>query len=222
MRIELVNFIQCPDTVVAPEPYVFHTDSSSTPSVDTISLNTGRPELTAMDMSISQLEIFNDILQGQKYPNLVFDVGYRYGKPGLSLNGTDFMGYGVASAQLKFNIFDGNKVSSQQHQNQAQIQIAQSQKQQLINNFNSSIKTTKLQLIWAKKQEKAAQVSLAAARAFAEDSKNSLALGTATSLDYLEAVNNEAVAELAVKHARFMQNIAMLKLYYVAGKELNF
>ena len=222
MRIELVNFIQCPDTVVAPEPYVFHMDSSITPSVDTISLNTGRPELTAMDMSISQLETFNDILQGQKYPNLVFDLGYRYGKPGLSLTGTDFMGYGVASAQLKFNIFDGNKVSSQQHQNQTQIQIAQSQKQQLINNFNSSIKTTKLQLIWAKKQEKAAQVSLDAARAFAEDSKNSLALGTATSLDYLEAVNNEAVAELAVKQARLMQNIAMLKLYYVAGKELNF
>ena len=132
------------------------------------------------------------------------------------------MAYGVASAQLKFNIFDGNRLSSQQHQNQTQIEIAQAQKQQLINNFNSSLKTTKLQLAWAKKQEQAALVSLDAAHAFSEDSKNSLSLGTATSLDYLDAANNEAAAKLAVKQARLMQNIALLKLYYVAGKELKF
>ena len=132
------------------------------------------------------------------------------------------MAYGIASAQLKFNIFDGNRVSSQQHQNQTQIEIAQAQKQQLINNFNSSLKTTKLQLAWAKKQEQAALVSLDAAFAFSEDSKNSLSLGTTTSLDYLDAVNNEAAAKLAVKQARLMQNIALLKLYYVAGKELKF
>ena len=223
MRIELVNFIQGgADTVVAPEPYVFPADISGASTADTVSLNTGRPELTAMDMTISQLSTLNDILKGQKYPNLVIDFGYRYAKPGLSLTGTDFMAYGIASAQLKFNIFDGNKVTSQQHQNQTQIQIAQAQKQQLINNFNSSLKTTKLQLAWAKKQEKASLVSLDAAHAFSDDSKNSLSLGTATSLDYLDAVNNEATAKLAVKQAKLLQNIALLKLYYVAGKELNF
>ena len=222
MRIELVNFIQGVDTAVAPEPYVFPADISGASIADTVSLNTGRPELTAMDMTISQLSTLNDILKGQKYPNLVIDFGYRYAKPGLSLTGTDFMAYGVASAQLKFNIFDGNKVTSQQHQNQTQIEIAQAQKQQLINNFNSSLKTTKLQLAWAKKQEKASLVSLDAAHAFSEDSKNSLLHGTVTSLDYLDAVNNEAAAKLAVKQAKLMQNIALLKLYYVAGKELKY
>ena len=222
MRIELVNFIQGADTTVVPEPYAFHADNSGPLSVDTISLNTGRPELMAMDMTISQLSTLNDILRGQKYPNLVFDLGYRYGKPGLSLTGTDFMAYGVASAQLKFNIFDGNRVSSQQHQNQTQIEIARTQKQMLINNFNSSLKITKLQLTWAKKQEQAALVSLDAAHAFSEDSKNSLLHGTVTSLDYLDAVNNEAAAKLAVTQAKLMQNIALLKLYYVAGKELKY
>ena len=98
MRIELVNFIQGVDTAVAPEPYVFPADNPGAASADTVTLNTGRPELTAMDMTISQLSTFNDILKGQKYPNLVIDFGYRYGKPGLSLTGTDFMAYGVASA----------------------------------------------------------------------------------------------------------------------------
>lgn len=222
MRLELVNFIQSPDSALTPEAYTFHMDTSSTMPIDTVSLNTGRPEFVAMDLSISQLSAFNDILLGQKYPNLVFDVGYRYGKPGLNLTGTDFMGYGVASAQLKFNIFDGFKVTSQRHQNQTQMEIVQFQKQQLVNTFTSSLKTTKLQLKWARKQEKSALVSLEAAHAFAEDSKNSLSSGTATALDYLDAITSEALAKLAVKQAQFMQNISILKLYYVAGKELKF
>ena len=142
MRLELTNFIQSPDSALLPEAYSFALAASSALSIDTVSLNTGRPELMAMDLSISQLSAFNDILLGQKYPNLVFDVGYRYGKPGLNLTGTDFMGYGVASAQLKFNIFDGFKVSSQQHQYQTQKEIVQFQKQQLENTYNSSLKTT--------------------------------------------------------------------------------
>ena len=75
---------------------------------------------------------------------------------------------------------------------------------------------------WAQKQEKSALLSLEAAHAFAEDLKNSLSSGTVTALDYLDAVNSEAIAKLAIKQARLMQNIAMLKLYYVAGKELKF
>lgn len=222
LGLELVNFIQSPDSAPTPETYAFHLDTSNTLSIDTVSLNTGRPELIAMDLSVSQLATFNDILLGQKYPNLVFDLGYRYGKPGLNLTGTDFMGYGVASAQLKFNIFDGFKVSSQRNQNQTQIDIVQFQKQQLISTFINNLKTTKQQLKWARNQEKSALVALEAAHAFAEDSKNSLSSGTATSLDYLDAVNGEAIAKLAVKQAQFMQNLAMLKLYYVAGKELKY
>jgi outer membrane protein TolC len=218
MRFELVNFIQSPDTTSAPEPYAFHGQTS----FDTVSLNTARPELIAMDLSVSQLTTFNDILTGQKYPNLVFDVGLRYGKPGLNMLGTDFMGYGVASAQLKFTIFDGFKVASQKHQNQTQIEIVQLQKQQLVNTFTNNIKTTKLELQWAKKQEASAMTSLEAANAFADDAKNSLASGTITALDYLDAVNGAAQAKLAVKQAKFMQNIATLKLYYVAGKDLLF
>ena len=132
------------------------------------------------------------------------------------------MGYGIASAQLKFNIFNGFKVSSQQHQNQTQMEIVQFQKQQLVDAFNSSLKTTKLQLKWAQKQEKSALISLEAAQAFAEDLKNSLSSGTITALDYLDAVNSEAIAKLALKQAQFLQNISILKLYYVAGKELKF
>jgi outer membrane protein TolC len=222
MRLELADFIQSPDSALFPEAYSFALTASNTLSIDTVSLNTGRPELMAMDLSLSQLSAFNDILLGQKYPNLIFDVGYRYGKPGLNLTGTDFMGYGIASAQLKFNIFNGFKVSSQQHQNQTQMEIVQFQKQQLVDAFNSSLKTTKLQLKWAQKQEKSALISLEAAQAFAEDLKNSLSSGTITALDYLDAVNSEAIAKLALKQAQFLQNISILKLYYVAGKELKF
>jgi outer membrane protein TolC len=191
-------------------------------ALDTLSLNSGRPELAAMDLGISQLSVLQDIIRGQKYPSLVAVVGYHYANPGLKMGGTDFMGYGQAGLALTWNLFDGFKVTNQRKQTAQQAEIVKYQKQQLVDTWNNAIKNAKLQVTRSVRQIDAAQASFAAAEAVAADAKNSVAAGVITQSDYLNALTARARAALAVKQAAFMKNMALLQLYFASGMELKF
>jgi outer membrane protein TolC len=222
LKLELLNFIQCQDSAFAPDDYSFPIDSVVLASIDTVRLNAVRPELLAMDLGIEQLSVLQSIITGQKYPNLVAVAGYRYANPGLAMGSDKFMSYGQAGLQLKWNLFDGGKVSSQHKETGQQIEIAEKQRQQLIDTWNNAIKNAKLSVVRALRQSEAAEASLAAAEALATDAKNNLAAGVATPADVLNALTGRSQAALAVKQAGFMKNLAILQLYYAAGKELKF
>jgi outer membrane protein TolC len=222
LKYELVNFTQCKDSLLSPEDYSFGGDSASLGTTDTVSLNSGRPELAAMDLGIAQLSVLQDIIRGQKYPNLVAVVGCRYANPGLNMGGSDFMWYGQAGVQLRWNLFDGFKVSAQHKETSSQLDIARYQKQQMIDSWNNAIKNAKLQVTRAIRQQEAARASLAAADAVVADAKNSLAAGVTTQTDYLNAITAHARADLSVRQAAFMKNMALLQLYFASGRELNF
>jgi outer membrane protein TolC len=208
--------------VFEPSDYSFPVDSTSLASLDTVKLNTARPELMAMEIGIDQLSVFQRIISGQKYPNLVAFAGYRYANPGIALGSDKFMSYGQAGLQLKWNLFDGGKVSSQHRQTGQQIEIVQMQRQQLIDTWKNTVKNAKLQVVRAMRQSEAADASLAAAEALAKDARNNLAAGVATQADVLNALTARSRAALAVKQAGFMKNLAMLQLYFASGKELKF
>lgn len=222
LKLELLNFIQCQDSSFLPEDYSFPLDSSALSSVDTVKLNTVRPELLAIDLGIEQLSVLQSIITGQKYPNLVAVAGYRYANPGLAMGSDKFMSYGQAGLQLKWNLFDGGKVSSQHRETGQQIEIAEKQRQQLVDTYNDAVKNAKLSVVRALRQSEAADASLTAAEALATDAKNNLAAGVATQADLLNALTARSRAALAVKQAVFMKNLAILQLYYAAGKELKF
>jgi outer membrane protein TolC len=222
IKLELLNLIQCQDSVFEPSDYSFPVDSTSLASLDTVKLNTARPELMAIEIGIDQLSVFQRIISGQKYPNLVAFAGYRYANPGIAMGSDKFMSYGQAGLQLKWNLFDGGKVSSQHRQTGQQIEIVQMQRQQLIDTWNNAVKNAKLQVIRAMRQSEAADASLEAAEALANDAKNNLAAGVATQADVLNALTARSRAALAVKQAGFMKNLAMLQLYFASGKELKF
>jgi outer membrane protein TolC len=222
LKLELLNFIQCQDSAFAPDDYSFPIDSVALASIDTVRLNAVRPELLAMDLGIEQLSVLQSIITGQRYPNLVAVAGYRYANPGLAMGSDKFMSYGQAGLQLRWNLFDGGKVSSQHKETGQQIEIAEKQRQQLIDTWNNAIKDAKLSVVRALRQSEAAEASLAAAEALATDAKNNLAAGVATQADVLNALTGRSRAALAVKQAGFMKNLAILQLYYAAGKELKF
>jgi outer membrane protein TolC len=223
LKLELTDFIQYGDSAIIPENYDFKIDSLYISSIDTISLDVFRPELSALDLSAEQLSVYMDILSGQKYPNLVLSAGYHYGRPELNMgNNPDYMGYAIAALKFNFNIFDGYKISSMQSQAQQQIEMVRSRKKQLTNSFVNSIKSAKQDFLRAQRQKNAARISLEASHALAEDVKNSLNSGVSTSLDYLNALSSEAVAECGVKQAQFMEKMALLKIYYASGKELKY
>jgi outer membrane protein TolC len=223
LKLELVNYIQCRDSAIFPEVYDFNLDSATLENIDSFSLNVYRPELSAIDVNIDQLNTFNDMLSGRKYPNLLLSAAYHYGKPELQMsNDPDYMGYAVAGLQVRFNLFDGNKISSQQQQTQQQIEIARNRKQKAINEFKNAIQSAKMQYVRAKRQKSAAQLSLNASRAVAGDAKNSLDAGVVTLLDYQNALIAQATAELAVKQADFMEKTALLNVYFAIGKEIKY
>ena len=223
LRLEVVNFIQCPDTAITPENYDINASMGPFSPIDTLTLNSYRPDLAALDLSIEQLSVFSDILSGQKYPNLVWTAGYHYGRPELNMgNNPKYMGYAMTALQFKFNLYDGDKVTSQQRQTQQQIEITQTQKQQIVSALNSAITSAKRDFYRAQRQEKAAQLSLEASHALAEDAKNSLAAGVVTSIDYLSALTEEAKARFAVQQAQLQEKMALLKVYFAAGKELKY
>jgi len=223
LRLELVNFLQCPDSALAPEPYDFGASVDSLAAIDTPSLDGFRPELAALDLAADQMSASMDMLSGQKYPNLVWTAGYHYGRPELNMgNDPKYMGYAMTALQMKFNLYDGDKVASQQRQTQQQIEITYKQKQRLVNSFNNAIKAAKRDLIRARRQLQAAEISLEASRALTQDAKNSLDGGIITPLEYLAAVTAEASAQCTVKQARFLEKMALLKVYFATGKELKY
>jgi outer membrane protein, adhesin transport system len=222
LKLELLNFIQCQDSVYEPDDYSFPIDSVALSSIDTVKLNAVRPELIAMDIGIDQLSVLQRIISGQKYPNLVAVAGYRYANPGLDMGNDNFMSYGQVGLQLRWNLFDGGKVSSQHRQTAQQIEIVQKQRQQLIDTWNNAVKNAKLLVVRAQRQSEAADASLGAAEALAADAKNNLAAGVATQADVLNALTARSRAALAVKQAGLMKNMAILQLYFASGKELKF
>jgi outer membrane protein TolC len=222
LKIEFLNLIQCQDSAFEPHDYSFTVDSAALADIDTIKLNAVRPELIALDLSMEQLSVFQRIISGQKYPNLIAFAGVRYGNPGLAMGADKFMGYGQAGLQLKWNLFDGGKVSSQHKETDQQTEIIRTQRRQLIDTWNNAIKNAKLLVTRAQRQAEAAEAALAAAEALANDAKNNLAAGVATQADVLNALTARSRAALAVKQAIFMKNLAVLQLHFAAGKELNF
>ena len=135
------------------------------------------------------------------------------------------MGYGQAGLQLKWStmsLFDWSAPSSQQKQVSYQIETAKYQKQQLIDAWSNAIKNAKLQVTRALRQREAARAALAAAEAVEKDAKNGLAAGAATQTDVLNALTARARADLSVRQAEFMKNLAILQLYFAAGREISF
>jgi outer membrane protein TolC len=225
LRFEIVNFTRCKDSAVSPEDYSFGLDSEAVAALDTVGLNVSRPELRAVDLVISQQSALSDIISGQKYPNLVASLGYRYGNPGLKMGGTEFMNYGQVGLQLKWStlsLFGWSASSSQQKQVSYGIESAKYQKQQMVDAWENAIRNAKLQVTRAMRQRDAARAALTAAEAVSADAKNSLAAGVATQTDVLNALTARARADLSVRQAEFMKNMAILQLYFAAGREISY
>jgi len=222
LKLELLNFIQTPDSNFLPADYSFAIDSQALLATDSIGLNSSRPELISLDLSMEQLAVFQNIIAGQKYPNLIALAGLRYANPGLAMGKDQYMGYGLFGLQLKWNLFDGWKVSSQHKQTSEQVDILKTQRRQLVDMWDNAIKNAKLAIKRAEQQAAAANASFDAAEAYATDAQNNFAAGIATQTDVLNALSAKSKSALLVKQATFMKNMAVLQLFFAAGRELKF
>ena len=201
---------------------VADTSLPAEPDWNTGSATAARPDAEALDAGADQARLAAKALEGQRLPQLYGMAGLRYANPGVNLAGDEFMGYGIAGLQLKWNLFDGARNRSQRGQLDVQARVLSEQKRKLQGDWRKSMSTARLQYArWAAQYE-AAQASREAARAASADLQKQVDAGVATAADWLEARNSEARAELAMEQARTMQRLARLQWEYASGKELRF
>lgn len=182
-----------------------------------------RPDAEALEEGANQARLAAKALAGQRLPQVYGMAGLRYANPGVNLAGEDeFMGYGIAGLQLKWNLWDGARNRSQRGQLDVQARVLAEQKRKLEGDWRKSMSTARLQYARWAAQYSAAQASREAAQAASADLKKQLDAGVATAADWLEARNSEARAELAMEQARTMQRLARLQWEYAAGKEMKF
>ncbi len=223
IRLELQSFLQVslennkPDTVIIT---ALKTETES--NLYDTSQNKVHAEIEALSLTQQQLDYQQKALGGQKLPQLFGMVGYRYANPGLNQTDDKFMNYGLAGLQLKWNLYDGTKNHSQRQQLRVQKQILETQKQKQISEFNKALAASQLQINKWDKQIIVVQASWEAANALAEDLRKQQGNGLATALEWLEAKNNLAKAQLQMEQAQNLKNLAVIQWQYAAGKELQF
>ena len=181
-----------------------------------------RPEATALDKGVEQARYGAKALFGQKLPQLYGLAGFRYANPGLDLAGDEYMPYGLLGLQLKWNLFDGARNGAQRKQLDVQARVVQEQKRKLEHEWRKTMAVARLQYSRWAAQFEAAQASRDAAQSAAMDLKRQFEAGVATGLEWLEARNNQARAEMTMEQARTMQRLSLLQWEYAAGKELDF
>ncbi|MDB5105567.1 MAG: hypothetical protein JWP91_3256 [Fibrobacteres bacterium] len=181
-----------------------------------------RPEAKALDLGVEQARYGAKALSGQRLPQVYGLAGVRYANPGLDLAGDEFMPYGLLGVQLKWNLFDGARNSAQRRQLDVQSRVLGEQKRKLEHEWRKGMATARLQYARWAAQFAAAQASRDAAQAAAADLKRQFEVGVATGLEWLEARNNQARAEMMMEQARTMQRLALLQWDYAAGRELRY
>jgi outer membrane protein len=220
LRREIMSFILCKDEEIVPDSGGLAFDTLPVPEKAVI--DSLRPELMMLARLGDQIDLARRQLKFRHFPTIVGVIGGRYGKPGLALGSSDYSGYGLAGVQLKWNLFDGLKVRSQYTQYACQLELVDIERTRQIETLERTFAIAREQLNNAAKRLIATEESREAARALAEDLKNTLAAGMVTTADYLNALVNLAQAELMVEQAKAVKKIAMLKMFYAMGKEINY
>jgi outer membrane protein len=220
LRRELMSFILCKNNEISP-------DSSGTafdtlPIPEQAVIDTLRPELVMLARLGDQIDLARRQLKFRHFPTIVGVIGGRYGKPGLAMGSDEYSGYGLAGLQLKWNLFDGLKVRSQYTQLDCQLELVDIERTRQIETLERTFAIAREQINNAANRLVATEESREAARALAEDLKNTLAAGMVTTADYLNALVNLAQAELMVEQAKTAKKIAMLKMLYAMGKEIKY
>lgn len=181
-----------------------------------------RPEERAFEEGIHGLRLGQKALAGRKLPQVVGRVGLRFANPGLNVAKDEFMAFGQAALQLRWNVFDGYRNRQQRVQLEMQARSLEELRRKQRNEWEKARRSARLQYARWSAQWEAAQAAREAARSAANDLQRQFELGLATEVDLMEALNNEARSELIMAQARTYRKLALLQWEYAAGREMRF
>lgn len=218
LRREIINLTGTSDSLCHPEENISYFDSVTLP----VAIDTSRAELQSVNAVKQQLMASQKVIGSKRLPIIATTAGYRYGRPGLNGNSDDFMGYFLAGVQLKFNLFDGFKTAAQLRQVTLSEEILEKNREGSIDTWENALLTTRNQLAYIDKKAGAARLSIQAAQALVQSSKEQFEAGQLTQIEYLNAMDNDAMAQLRLEQTQFERRLTILKGLYISGTDLNF
>jgi outer membrane protein TolC len=220
LKMEILFLIQGKDTSIAPQEYKDFADAAL---LDTVTApDTARPELKALSLGNQSLISRNRALWGKRLPQVAGLVGYRFANPGLNMGSADYMNYGVAGLQVNFNLYDGFRTRRQSLELKERIEALDLEKNRLLSRFSTDIERGRMSLKRAQLQKEAALASVKAAQESVESTRNAVDAGTATSLEYLDALSRLAQSRFLLEQSIFLIKNASLTLLFSQGKDIVF
>lgn len=218
LRREVIYLTATQDTLCMPEENCEFLDTIVIPAV----IDTQRAELESISAALDQFDASMKVIDSKKFPIVAATAGYRFGRPGLNGNSDDFMGYFLAGVQVKFNLFDGFKTASQSHQIAVNKNIIEQNRVGSIDSWNNALANCRHQNTFLKGKIDAAQLSIEAAQSLVQSSKEQFDAGQLTQIEYLNALDNDAVAALRLEQAQFERRLIILTGIYISGADLTF
>ena len=221
LRRELMSFILSKEQSSAP-------DTAGSTMLDTLPIpkaaRTERPEILALDHASAQIEKMRQALRYRHFPSLFGTAGLRYGRPGLNMGADidDYMGWGLVGVQLTWNLFNGFRTRADDALLQRQIDLINIERTRQIETIQRTFECAKRQVTSTADRLAACEAAREAARALTADLRNSLAAGTVTAADYLDALVKQAQAELLVEQAKTIKKSAVLRMWFAAGKTIKY
>lgn len=217
LRYEIGVLCGLSNTVITPLEYNPESLLLSDDKRASLTMKKDRAELIMLHENIQQLVTAGKGLFGLRLPSLGATVGLRYGDPGLNMGGEGFMGYGIAGMRLSWTIYDGMVNRYQRQALLHQQKMLEEQAQDMMNAWQARISQAQLAYENSKQLQQAAELSRTASRQYAQEMKYGLDAGTKTSLEYLQAITDEAEAGFDYEKARAANAIATLNLLFAAG-----
>ncbi|MBN2188080.1 MAG: TolC family protein [Chitinispirillaceae bacterium] len=219
LRRELMSIILSKERSLVP-------DTAGATMLDTLPIpkaaKTERPEVIALDHASLQVEKMRRALRYRHFPSVSGVAGLRYGRPGLNMGLNRYMGWGAAGVQCRWNLFNGFRTHAEDALLQRQIDLINIERTRQIETIQRTFALAQRQVTGTADRLAACEAALEAAVALTADLKNSLAAGTVTAADYLDALVKQAQAELLVEQAKTLKKSAVLRMWFAAGRTIKY
>lgn len=178
-----------------------------------------RPEIDLFAKQNALLDANSEILRKARNPKF-FGFGQAgYGKPGLNMLSNKFDTYYLVGVGLSWNVFDWKNTSRQQQMLKLQQEIVQTKEQAFLQGIDLATDQKNKQISRLNELMKSDQDLISLRERITKTSASKLENGTITSADYIQDLNAEVTARLALQTHKIQLEQAQIDLNNIRGAQ---
>ncbi len=176
-----------------------------------------RPEIDLYSKQNELLDANSEILRKQRNPKF-FGFGQAgYGKPGLNMLNNKFDTYYLVGIGLSWNVLDWKTTSRQQQVLKLQQDIVQTKQEAFVRNIDLATDQQKKLISRLNELMKSDQELIEIRERITKTSASKLENGTITTADYIQDLNAETTARLALETRKIQLEQALVDLKNIRG-----